>query len=365
MFMDFKPLVQLSQITFQTIIGKVFEPTVKTFHREESKCMASGCPIASECVVLRSIIQAELKKENPDMLLIYRNNKELERLTSSCTSATCKNYRVKKVYHKSVDFGKRLPKSALRVYLFLFSIPQEKLGKLYCIRNLSMAAITKELNITEATVQQSLNVLERNYYITYSHAYSNKHFNIILRDYENMFLPAKRGGSGYITVSGDNIKRILSIKHVNDLRLELYTLLRLDEAERTTGTPFTSVSIHDLKHTLPQHQNYTGHTFEGITQKQVHNGKLELTSPFSMRFSIDIFRAEKLNSVMESLLPAGITLSEEQQKDVAKLTVEYTIPCLVTSICEIFSNYYSRGKSVQSFGALLRRICISSTYAAA
>lgn len=380
-----RPLIRISKTKSREIIGNALDyesPYHYIYVRDDESCMLSGCPFQKEYLCLAASLKEEKEKQMPDISAIRDITKKLENLKEMCSSS-CPHMKEKKIYQNDNSnyrlyhaqyAGRRLPKTSLKLYFLLYAIPQVyvKNASLHFIKDVSLTALATTLGVAPITVLDSLDKLVAFHYISYSHGRSYKHFNIIINDYDNMHLPAKKGGAGYFTINSDMMYQILTKTNVNDLRLEILQLLRIDDKERLTGENWDSYKIHDLKNILPSHMNY-GKNYEKVSSQQPSNfikeiadGMLKFTLRHSLTMRIDseMYERERLKSIQDllkkndvSLYHDGLTAGEVEQIDqgISLLVREYTDEHIVSCIMYLVSNYTKN--TVKAFGALLRTLC--------
>lgn len=377
--MELRPLIRISKTTSRQVIGRMlsYEVPFEYFYvLDKPSCESAECPLYREYLAVSQSISLERKKDIPDLSFIRSQIYRLEDIKGQCAASGCSNIRLVKrynndekkyhLYHKKYA-NRRMPKSAIRLYLLLFSIPQEMLGDTHFIRNISLHSLAETLEVAPATIRFALDLLKSFDYITYSHACDKNHFNIIINDYDNMHLSAKEGGSGYFTITSDMMREILGITNVNALRLQLLSILKLDDTVRIRDEYTDEFSVRDLKNILPSHMNYKNNYINVLSNQpslfnyDIIDGKYvyAMKHNYSLRYNVLQFEHDRMNLIAETLQSDSIVLSADQALQVSRLTVEYTDSVIIQAVHIIHNDYLCKNKAVSSYGALLRHLCQS------
>lgn len=410
------PVIRIDKTSLRTILGKVLKfesPTRKHINRNDMFC--HSCPQGQKYYELEQTLRKlsnpdsseieylkiQLKEKEklgqtgttayallkeqlhtlsyPDLSKIKELKTELERIDHMCINSNCsccdisieymnerKTYGLYSSIYKS---ERRISKTALKLYILLYSLPQAMLGSsTHFIKDLSASKIADYLSCSISTVKRCIGILEKAGYITTCHASSYSHYNIIINSYDTMHLPAEQGGNGYITIKRDVLERILAIQNVNMLRFELLRLLRYDTARITSTTPDTlweHYSIRDLKNMLPEHMNY-----QAKYEKIISDPKTLFTSYITDRKiyfkpKLDIaltVNYEEMASLCEEQLrihlhEANLEISDKDTKDICSLSTQYDIPTILFYTESIILKYQTLKTPLKSLPALLRKIC--------
>lgn len=374
---DMKPLMRISKYGVRNIIGKMLDYSEKyeyTYTLDTTKCKElMHCPIAKEYESLKETIQAEKTKAVPDMAVIVDASERMKEIASSCAASHCSFCQVTKRYvndrkrynmYNENYANRRLPKSMIRTYLYLYSLPQEVLGGMHFIRDISIELLSSELGLCRATVTKSIETLSAFNYITVSHSSSHDAYNIIINDYDTMHLPASKGGTGYFTITSDMMRDILKISNVNALRLEILKLLKCDD-DTLHNVSLSEYKIKDLGNIMPAHTNYPG-LYQDINEKQpslfiseVKDGKLHfsLKSGYSLRISSDDFIINSYDEIEAHVKIIGLNIDRITLLNVCELSREYTINNIKCSLSQLVADYKLSFSDIHNFGALLRTYC--------
>lgn len=378
---DMKPLIRISKSGVRNIIGKMLDYSEKyeyTYKLETNQCLEMmKCPIAKEYEELRKKIIHEKMISTPDMSVITKSKERMNEIASSCAASGCAFCHVTKKYlndkkrynlYNETYANRRLPKSMIRTYLYLYSLPQEVLGGVHFIRDLSVDILSSELGLCKETVKKSIETLSAFHYITVSHSSCCDTYHIIINEYDTMHLPAAQGGTGYFTITSEMMKQILSISNVNALRLEVLKLLKSDE-DSFQNIDASEYKINDLKNIMPSHANYPA-LYKKVCDKQpslfhsdINNGKLHFTlkNGYSLRINSTDFMMEFKDDITTFTMQLGMELSFDEIMNICELTREFTISNIKISLYTLYNDYkdriYSQLYKIRNLGALLRTYC--------
>lgn len=377
--LDLKPIIRVSKSAIRNVIGRMLDYSSTyeyAYTIKQEKCQQISCPIQLQYAALEKIIRDEKQKDLPDITKIRDTAQKLKEIASQCAASGCAFAQVNKIYQNDRKHynlytkeyrNRRLPKSALRMYLLLYAIPQELLGEVHFIRDINLEVLADVLDINIATAKKSLEMLSAFHYITLSHAASSTSYNIIITDYDSMHLTAKKGGTGYFTLTDSMMHEILSITNVNALRLEILKILKDDDSS-LRHQEVSEYTIRDLTNVLPSHMNYQNYyrnidaTQPSLFTSTVYDGKLSFTlkNGYSLRLSIDDFELSHLHTFREYISSIHLELTELELLNVCELCCEFTVENIKASISSIKRDYIDHNLKVKSFGALLRTYCRSN-----
>ena len=124
----------------------------------------------------------------------------------------------KKIYHNEKNrYGYRpmLKANAIKLFLLLHFYHPDNNGIVY---NLEACELASVIGCNVRTVWNNLKVLEEYTYISYS---KNEYglINVILNDYENYYLPANKGGRGFLVMSKELLTKLNSTDSLVSLRI--------------------------------------------------------------------------------------------------------------------------------------------------
>ena len=187
----------------------------------------------------------------------------------------------KKIYHNEKNrYGYRpmLKANAIKLFLLLHFYHPDNNGIVY---NLEACELASVIGCNVRTVWNNLKVLEEYTYISYS---KNEYglINVILNDYENYYLPANKGGRGFLVMSKELLTKLNSTDSLVSLRIFIRELLSLDSPELKGVASVDYKNIRDIRNTLPSY-----------CKPSVIKAKLTKNSDiFNVTFKDDVVRFE-------------------------------------------------------------------------
>lgn len=269
------------------------------------------------------------------------------------------------------------------------------------IKNVSVKELAASLNCTPATIRFSNEILS-----SYGYCYfcdsgiDDNHINVLLPEYKNYHKPASEGGRGYLNLSSDMLSELLSIDHLNTLRLTIKGILEVDnasiyDAANPNLTDVTS-SFDKLRGFLPSYCK------PNVIRKALEQGDAIFQYSFSdnsVTFSMKDEYSKKnlrkamlseseqtikdhvdhLNDVLELADDKELSTDEERTQallamfsigsfsrypsliltnddyaDLASMCVQYNTNMVKHAVSRIYNDYIAKHIPVDSFGALTR-----------
>ena len=214
-----------------------------------------------------------------------KNSKPYADACASCASCPHKTLIqknvYKKIYHNEKNrYGYRpmLKANAIKLFLLLHFYHPDNNGIVY---NLDACDLASVIGCNVRTVWNNLKVLEEYTYISYS---KNEYglINVILNDYENYYLPANKGGRGFLVMSKELLTKLNSTDSLVSLRIFIRELLSLDSPELKGVASVDYKNIRDIRNTLPAY-----------CKPSVIKAKLTKNSDiFNVTFKDDVVRFE-------------------------------------------------------------------------
>lgn len=156
----------------------------------------------------------------------------------------------RKVYHNEKNrYGYRpmLKGNAIKLLWLLHFYHPDNNGILY---DIDANELAHTLGCNVRTVWNNLLVLQEYTYISYSRT-SYGLLNIVLNDYENYYLPANKGGRGFLVVSKELMQKLISVKSLVSLRICIRELVNLDAPELKGQASVDYKHIRDIRSVLP------------------------------------------------------------------------------------------------------------------
>lgn len=373
------PVIRIDKTSLRTIIGTILtfsEPSRKTVTRS---IFCQSCPYGESYTTLKEQLHLLSEEDALDFSKIKKIKSEMDSLDRMCINSNCTCCEIKTeymnekkqygLYNTPYNTNKRISKSALKLYLLLYSLPQALLGSTHFIKNVSAEKLAEYLECTTPTIKRCLKNLEQAKYITLCHASDYSHFNIIINSYDTMPLTADKGGNGYITITKDTLDNILSIKNVNLLRLELLRLLRYDSsrvAKKSSEITWEHYSIKDLKNILPSHMNYLAKYNDILSDPRclfnsfISHGTIYFT-PKNDKVTLNC-DYERLQTYCKELLITylkenELSISPKELNDIGTLATQYDISTIFACTEELLYAYAESNIKIRNLPALIRKAC--------
>ena len=233
------------------------------------------------------------------------------------------------------------------------------------------------LGVTARTIKANLLTLQRNGYVSFRGTDIPYHFDVFLTGYQDYFLPAKKGGRGYVIFSKELFHHALSCRTIMELRVFLRSYLDASDMMRKNGTIVTR-SFRDIKSQLPAYcpvgkikaimnGDVFSSVFEVLSEKrkttmrlrpEYGQTKLRDTLVSECRSSVEALINDLNNARTEKDANAApLHVSVQDLEDTAKIALKYPVKAVTLAIREIFRDYVETRDhrwEIESFGALVR-----------
>lgn len=375
-------------IGLQKNYTEIYEKTESKLNENKSKCL--NCPIHS----LKNQFQAL------DIDEVYN---QLHAQCKGCSTAVWEDsYQVSVKYINEKNrygYQPTLKSNAIKLFITYHFLQPDTLG---FIKNVSLKDLSLLLGCTVATIKANNDILS-----SYGYCYicdsgiCNNHVNILLPEYKNYHKPAHEGGRGYINMSMDLLKSILTIEELNTLRLNIKGIIDVDNAsicnvqEQASNNVTTSyrklrgflpsyckrnvirgaleksdsifeLSFNDVSITFKIKEQFShGTLLESLKEQSLHD-----IDTFIKRFNdvldkagSDYFSGE--NPDTDALLEMfqidnsfhsypALTLTHTDMADLAAMCVQYNCALVKQAISTIYNTYVIQNQSIRNFGALVR-----------
>lgn len=347
--------------------------------------------IASGCNTCKHKILADMYEQNS---LEYKN---LKAMCETCPHKVIKQVIVesKSYINEKNRYGyqPRLKINAIKLLLVLNHLSETD-G--YGI-NIKINYLAEQLNCDKKTIKNNLEVLKKYNYILYNITETGN-INFYLPEAENYYKKAKDGGRGYLTVSSECLKELLSIKAINSLRLALRGLMEFDELCPKGFTGYNK-TYKEIKHGLPRYCKkgiintaasqislftvefdakaihfFIKEEFNAKKQKQVQLDYLEdYLNDFNTNFNLYISDYNNIASetyniikdipcvkdfVVDANKPMHMVLHKDEIQDLAKLITQFSLEEVMMALSQVYNTYYSKGNrtDIKNLGAVIRKL---------
>ena len=299
----------------------------------------------------------------------------------------------KKIYHNEKNrYGYRpmLKANAIKLFLLLHFYHPDNNGIVY---NLEACELASVIGCNVRTVWNNLKVLEEYTYISYS---KNEYglINVILNDYENYYLPANKGGRGFLVMSKELLTKLNSTDSLVSLRIFIRELLSLDSPELKGVASVDYKNIRDIRNTLPSYckpsvikakltknsdifnvtfkddvvrfeidkayipknqKAYVHEEYVGILQNfiwefnqnvaYVNSGETvsaKFSSFFNIKTSVASYKLMKLTDI--------------EIDDIASLSLHYSYEIVMNALSVVYKEYYMYEKTINNLAGLMSTI---------
>ncbi len=318
--------------------------------------------------------------------------------TNICT--TCK-YRTttlqntyKKVYYNEKNkygYKPRLKSNAIKLFILLHFYNPNKFG---IINNLSLEDLVQYLHCNIKTIINNLDILTMYGYLSYSKKDAHT-ISVCLNDYESYYLPANKGGRGFIIISLELFTRLIKINNIVSLRIHLRQLAEFDTLSIKTDYSVIYKSFKELKRTLPEYckpkiiknsvKNFNDifnisftdtsirfeihQTFNCKLQKQkCFDNYLNMLNDFIKSFNNTVYNK---NSIIissddtnynyffedsEEFLFKPLKFKDYELEDLAQLSMQYSFDNVLYALSYVYNKYYIKERTINNLGGLVRTI---------
>ena len=299
----------------------------------------------------------------------------------------------KKIYHNERNrYGYRpmLKTNAIKLFLLLHFYHPDKNGILYDLNPVELADV---IGCNVRTIWNNLNVLQEYTYISYSKT-KYGFINVILNDYENYYLPANKGGRGFLVMSKELLYKLVSIESLISLRIFIRELLSLDSPDLKGAASVDYKNIRDIRNNLPAYCKPSiiktqlmstcnvfrvsfkddvirfeiDQTFLPKKQKEyVHNEYVDMLNQFVWDFNRNVAyinAGECVSSRFSSFFYTNSTvasyklmkLNTIEIDDIASLSLHYSYEIVMSALSVVYKQYFMYEKTVNNLGGLLSTI---------
>lgn len=350
----------------------------------ELKSHCEGCPIHK-------------LKEDLRLLGLDEEAAKIHAACSGCSSSVWEpSYSVHYVNEKNrYGYQPTLKANAIRLFLLYHFLQPDENG---FIKNVSKKELAETLGCTVATINASNQTLaEYSYcYVCNSGLYDH-HINVYLPEYKDYHKTAAEGGRGYITMSSDLLLKLIGIRALNPLRLNLKGILAIDNASTGKNSCTAETTYTQLRGFLPQYcknnvirraleqdssvldSSFTDKVVSLSIRKEFNQKSMRDSMKKSNEASILQFVSD-LNDAIEAandaagpereLLEEALATMDIRKRpeypplflhltdysDLAALSLQYNLALVQSAIAQIYNHYISNHSTVESFGALARTL---------
>ena len=383
LFANIGKAVLIQSLGLQKNYTEVASDTINVIDYDTPACRECKC-----CAIIKSF--------EPDSQAYISASEICE----NCPKKTLTQQTVyKKIYHNEKNrygYKPRLKSNAITLLLLLHFYHPDKFG-IICDANTEKLAA--ELNCDIKTVYNNFDVLDNYGYITYSRT-GTRTVNICLNDYEKYYLPANKGGRGFIVMSKELLLKILQLENLMTLRIHLRELLEIDNLN--AKGPFTAISktYKEIKRSLPDYckpclirsavensKDIFNISFkDNIVRFEIHerfncrrqkeecfNQYITAFNEFISNFNETVIAVNSTNILPETcsdffsdkdlqpdIIFKFIKIRDYEYEDMAQLAMQYSFNSVIDALCQIYRSYILKERDISNLGGLLRTIVTSN-----
>jgi len=299
------------------------------------------------------------------------------------------------VYHNEKNtygYKPMLKANGIKLLLLLHFYHPDRHG---IIKDLNIQELAGLLKCNPKTIWNNLELLNSYSYIDFVKTSADT-ATVIINNFENYYLPANKGGRGFIVLSKELLMNIISIDSLVALRIYLRELINLDNAKFKGVVSIDSVKISDIKKNLPSYckpciiklslekpteifkvnvekklVKFTiNERFLAKKQKEkVTNEYIDMFTKFIMDFNKNIpiinstgefdkkFEGFFKNETAESGFKL-LKFSPREIENISRIAVHYSFDYVVEAIQMIYKSYYlsNRQNDIKDVGALINSL---------
>lgn len=232
------------------------------------------------------------------------------------------------------------------------------------VKNISENEIAAILGCTVRTVRNNNERLVDFGYILFSRI-SNDKFNILILDYNKYHLSSNEGGRGYVVMSNKSLMKLLNVKNVNALRIEIRNLVKFDDNNiNRIRVRETSCTYKEVSSFLPDYVNYkaiidrTIDETSGIFNIRQTNEKIYFTLKDEFNGKNERRKlGNEYKVYFESYCKRNyFNLTNKDYDDLAQMSLEYRFNIVIEALDIAYKEYYLKNIIVENYCGLVREI---------
>lgn len=304
------------------------------------------------------------------------------------------SYTIKYINDKNrYGYQPTLKSNAIKLLLLYHFLQPDPLG---LIKNINIKELADILGCTAMTIRNCNEVLvEYGYCYISNTGWEDNSINVWLVEYKDYHKTAKEGGRGYLTMSSDMFKDILSISGLNPLRLTLKGLLEVDNQSCVTPNTQIKTSYKKLRYFLPSYcnrnviqkaleqdnpifsisldnkgviyslpdrlgQNHLRKEMERQGMEAIKDYVNNLNNLFTNPDQNIDYSTEDFHAILDtlSIQPAQayrpIIIPADAYVSLGSMCAQYSVSIVRLAIAIVYNNYINCGRVIDNFGALIR-----------
>lgn len=301
-----------------------------------------------------------------------------EHTSSRCNMCFSKVYKIidTPVYiNEKNRFGekKTLKRNALLLLLYLHFLHPDHCG----LVTLSIKDAADFIGCDERTIRNNMELLDKNNYICKQKGLYPGTYRAFIQSYNDYFLPANKGGRGFITLSCDTLTALVKEKNLNSIRLSLRVLV----SSVDSGIPSLIHKEHTLtqiRQLLPSYccnktlkEAFSSSVFHklfevSLTAYTVYLDVKHKFHPANVASELKSVCADKVQAFLKELNDKATKLgykhgkhwfpTKEQLADIHSIALQYDVAHILNAMQCIYHDFILRDRPIDNLGALVRTV---------
>lgn len=329
-------------------------------------------------------------------------NEDSEIYKTACS--TCDNCPHKKLttinIYKKVYFNEknkygykpRLKNNAIKLLLLLHFNTPDSFG---ILRNIDIRNLANFIGCSYRTIFNNLNTLQEYKYISFCKL-DTYTINLCLCDYDTYYLPAQKGGRGFIVMSKELLQQLINLDNLVSLRIHLRELIELDTVNTKDSITTISKKITDIKRLLPEYCKpciiknsiKNSSSIFNITIQE-NDISFEIKDKFNCKLQKQLCFNEYINkfdnfvkefnnavsaininsaydpsfSIFFNIKPSDkfkdyelIKFKDYEIEDLALLAVQYSYDIIIDAYSTVYQSYILEHREIKNLGGLVRTL---------
>lgn len=325
----------------------------------------------------------------------------------------------KKIYHNEKNrFGykPRLKSNAIKLLLLFHFYHPDRFG---IIKDLELHELATSLNCDIKTVKNNLEILAEYGYIAFCKT-SPHIINLYLCDYDQYYLPANKGGRGFLVMSKELLTELLNLSNLLSLRIHLRQILEIDNLNAKGAFTAVSKTYKEIKLSLPEYckpciirqaMGTTSNIFDITYKSDTHSIRFEIKGKFNCRqqkeeclnqymlmltdfihdfnstvayinvnsdnpgkyneffyetpntdksgFAVNHMEQATLNRIRANGEFKLMAIKDFELEDLAQLALQYSFEYVLAALASIYKSYILKQRPIINLGGLLRTAIIA------
>ncbi len=292
-----------------------------------------------------------------------------------CTACDRKKYRTEVVrvrVNEKHRYGNRMPlkKHALNLLLHLHFLNPDSAG---LIRRFDADEAAEKLDCARRTVINNLMLLQDRGYISVSRVPIPGRYQVFINGYSDYFLPANRGGRGFVRIPAEFAEMLPKLPDINAIRLALRSYIDSADLENKPTTD-KEKSIRSIKQDLPEYVTkkklgnfLDNRIFRSLFDVSVGKKTAVITARprFSPSAAVQSIKEECRSSVTDLIQTLTertkgmvhqpvMKLTDQEMTDISNIALRLPIHAVTEAVTHFYETYIQPGLPYRNAGAIIR-----------